>query len=101
MSLGDGARRLGNPAEWFDVLTEPFFGLLGPLFPFLVGVCLMGMLYIFSGSLALPTVLAILLGGGLTLMMPPEAQLAAQLLILTGVATGLYMLFGTSQGGRI
>lgn len=102
MSLGDGASQWGDPTQWFDALLDPFFSLLGPLFPLLIGLVIMSMLYVYSGSLALPTVVGILIGGFALQLMPAPAQTVGQIIIFAGILIGIYVAFtDRSAGGRI
>ena len=86
--------------EWdLGYFTDPFFQLLGPVFPAAVAICLMGVLYIYTGGLAMPTVVAMLIGSGIILHLPAEAQTVGQLLILAGISMALYAAYDSRGGG--
>lgn len=76
--------------NWFEGVANPFLELLGPLFPLILGIGIAGMVMIWSGSMSLPVVLMILIGGMLIPFLPPEAQMGAQILLLAGIALALY-----------
>lgn len=76
--------------DWFDAVVQPFLDLLGPIFPLVVGLGVAGMLFVWSGSMALPIVVMILIGGLLIPVMPPEAQAVGGGLLLLGIALALY-----------
>ena len=88
--------------DWdLGYFTEPFFHLLGPVFPGAVAIGLMGVLYIYTGGLAMPTVVAMLIGSGIILYLPAEAQLIGQLLILAGISMAIYAAYDSSGGRRL
>jgi len=81
--------------EWeFEFFTGEFMDLLGPVFPAAVAIWLMGVLYIYTRSMAMPTVISILLGGSMIAYMPAEAQNVGILLVFAGIASSIWMFFG-------
>jgi hypothetical protein len=83
-------RDLWSSGDWFDAVVMPFLDLLGAVFPLVAGVSIAGILFVYSGSPALPIVTLIIIGGSLIPFLPPEAQSAALILILLGIAWALY-----------
>lgn len=91
-------------AEWdLDVWTDPFFEVLGPVFPLAVAIFVIGTTYIYTRSAAMPTVLAILLGGSMITLLPATAQNVGWLLVYGGIAAAIWMVFegGGRAGGRL
>jgi len=82
--------------EW-DFFTDPFFQLLGPVFPAIVAITLLSMSYIYTGGLAVPTTLSIFIGGFMIMWLPAEAQMVGGLLVLFGIFVALYSAY--SGGG--
>lgn len=78
---------------------EPFFAVLGPVFPAAIAVGVLGATYVYTRSVALPTVLAMLLGGGMIIYLPAEAQTAGQLLIIGGIALAIWVAYTGGRGG--
>lgn len=76
--------------DWWAV-TDPYFGELGPLFVAIVGVAVLGAVYLNSDSIAIPAVLAMVGGGVLSQHAPAPVSRGAFLLIYAGV-----VLFGTA-----
>lgn len=75
--------------QWWDAVIGPYLDVMGPVFPAAVALGIMGMSYIYSGSMALPAILAILLSPFIIAYLPAEAQTAGILVILAGIALGL------------
>jgi hypothetical protein len=86
--------------SWFEALVEPFMDLLGPVFPLVVGLAIAGIMYVYSGGMALPVAVLILIGGMLMPFLPPAAQNAALLLIVGGIGLALFRAWMNS-GGRL
>lgn len=82
-----------------DLWLEPFFEVMGPVFPLIIAVGLMGMLYIYTRSMAMPVVVAILIGGTFITTLPPAAQNVGILLVFAGIAGAVWMAY--SDTGRI
>lgn len=88
--------RHGN---WFEALVRPFTDAMGvPTLMSVVSLGLAGMLYIFSGSLALPAVVFVLLWGMFIPFLPPQMQTVAWGFLIVVVAFAVYALY--SPGGR-
>lgn len=92
--------RMWGSGDWFNAMVQPFLDLLGPIFPLATGLALAGILFIYSGSMALPIVTMIIIGGMLIPFLPPAAQSASLLLMLVGIAFALYSAW-MSGGSRV
>lgn len=83
---------------WF---AEPYLELLGGFFPTIVGFVLLTTAFIFTGGVATPSVLAIILGGLFMTTMPAGAQTVGMLFIVAGIAGGLYSAYSGQRGVRL
>ena len=86
--------------EFLDAALQPYFELMGPLFPFLCITGAMAMLWIYSDDIKLPTTVGIVLSG-VVLTFLPEAMLSivGGLFVFT-VAVALFSVWsGHGIGG--
>lgn len=97
----DKYQDMWGSGNWFDAVVMPFLDLMGPLFPLVTGLGIAGILFIYSGSAALPIVTLIIIGGMLIPFMPAEAQSAAVILLLLGIALALYKAWMNSGSDRM
>lgn len=84
--------------DWFTAIAQPFMDLLGPVAPLMLGLGLGGMLFVWSGTLALPIVVFMLIGSMIIPLGPPQMQVAGYLLIMFGGALGAWKAY--MGGGR-
>ena len=91
--VSPGPGRLLGGEGWIDMLLLPFVALLGEtLFATILGGSLITGFWIYSGNVAFPAILVLLLGGVLlTTTAGPVAQ-AAQALVVIGLASTLLAL---------
>jgi len=83
--------------EW-DFFLDPYFELLGPIFPAIVAIFVISISFIWTRNMALPTVLMILLGGSMVTYLPAAAQTVGLLLVFAGVASAIWIAY--SGNGR-
>lgn len=76
--------------------TEPFVTMLGPVWWAAVAMFVLGVSYIYSRSIAQPTMLAILLGGSFITLLPGTAQTVGIMLVVAGIASAMYQFYGRS-----
>jgi len=97
--LYDGLWRQG---EWFEAVTQPYFAVVGGLFATVFVGAIMGMLYIYTGDLAVPTVIAILVGGSgfLTQRLPASVQRGLVVVLLIGIGLALYQAWSARGAPR-
>lgn len=76
--------------NWLAALFAPYVNLLGaPLVATVLGGALIMSFWIFSGSLAIPAIILLLLGGVLLPVLPGEVLGIARALLVLGMATAL------------
>lgn len=83
--------------DWWAV-TDPYFDVMGVLFVGVVGVAVLGSVYINSDSIALPAVLAMLGGGVLAQYAPAPVTRGAFLLIYGGIVLVVTLLYVQRRG---
>jgi len=83
--------------DW-DFFLEPYFDLLGPIFPAIAAIFLVGISFIWTRNMALPTVLMVLLGGGMVTYLPAAAQSVGLLLVFAGLVSAIWIAI--SGNGR-
>ena len=83
----------------FDWFADPYMGLLGPISPVIIAVTILTMSYIYTGGIATPTVLSMLMGGSMIVWMPPSAQAVGVILVLGGIFLAIYSMY-EGGGGR-
>ena len=81
--------------SWF---YDPFRELLGPVAPAIAAITILTMSYIYTGGIAVPTILSMLLGGAIIVYLPAQAQWMGGLLVLFGIFVGLYSMYIGNQG---
>lgn len=77
--------------------SEPFVELLGPVWWATVAMFVLGVSYVYSRSIAMPTMLAILLGGSFITLLPATAQTVGLMLVTVGIASAIYQFYGRSD----
>jgi len=88
--------------QWFDAVTSPYLTVVGALFATIFLGTIMGMLYIYTGDLAVPTVVALLVGGSglLTQRLPASLQRGLVIVLVIGIGLGLYQAWSARGAPR-
>jgi len=85
----------------FDAVFRPFSAQVGALFSTIFVSTIMGMLYIYTGDLGVPTALAILVGGAglLTTRLPASLQQGLIIVLVLGIGLALYQAWSVRGAG--
>jgi len=80
-----------DPTNWFDALWSVYSDPLGPVLPLVLGLGVMLSLAIVSDSIAVPTIVGILIAGSVVPHLPPTTQRFAMALIMLGAGLALWL----------
>lgn len=88
-------------SDEFDILgfiSSPFTNILGDFFWLFFGLICIGMLFLKSDGVALPTIIGVLFAAAFGLFLPKSAGVALLMLLGTGVGTIIYKVFKSGDG---
>lgn len=86
--------------QWWQAVTQPYVDMMGFLFPLLIGLAVMGALWIEQRDLAGPSVVGILIGLVMIPLLPPVAARGALAVLAIGLAGALYSAISATRGRR-